>query len=180
MLSKKEHNFILAIPKIEYKALLYDSSSKLLKHKILQLLIELKQRLYLVEYPPIKYDDMPYLYNLSDIVVLPSRFMKETSSDRSPNVALESLACGCILIASYVGGIPDIADRCFIPVRPNDVIDLTKKIMSLLTGSSKYKNSYKKIVLRARKRAVKYLSLEVYARSILKSVLCSLRGERKR
>jgi len=47
-------------------------------------------------------NDMAALYNLADVCVLPSEF------DYFPLVALEALACGTPVIASDVGGLPQI------------------------------------------------------------------------
>ena len=54
---------------------------------------------FAVLYSPVKLEYMPILYRASDVVVLPSRLLTYTSSDRSPNVALEALASGNILVA---------------------------------------------------------------------------------
>jgi glycosyltransferase involved in cell wall biosynthesis len=49
-----------------------------------------------------KQDVLKYYYNLADIFVLAS------SSEGMPNVVLESLACGTRVIATNVGGVPEI------------------------------------------------------------------------
>jgi glycosyltransferase involved in cell wall biosynthesis len=50
----------------------------------------------------VAHDELPSYYNMSDLLVLPSEM------EGVPMVILESLACGTPVIATNVGGIPDI------------------------------------------------------------------------
>jgi glycosyltransferase involved in cell wall biosynthesis len=52
---------------------------------------------------PVRHDALPDWYRAADLMVLPSR------SEGTPNVLLESIACGTPFVASGVGGIPEIA-----------------------------------------------------------------------
>jgi glycosyltransferase involved in cell wall biosynthesis len=76
------------------------------------------------------HDDVRAWYAAADVFVLPSR------SEGSPNVLLEAFAAGCAVVASRVGGIPEIADAgasaCLVP--PEHVQELAAAIEAVLTA----------------------------------------------
>ena len=114
-------------------------------------------------YNLLKFEDMPLLYRASEIVVLPSRLLGYASSERSPNVALEALATGSLLVASYVGGIPSIVGDAAILVRPNDPMSLASKLLEVINNYEKYDYVKKK----AFERAVKELDIKLYSLTLL-------------
>jgi len=61
--------------------------------------------------------ELPYWYNAADV------FCLATSTEGSPNVVMEALACGCPAVVSSVGGIPDIMSEGFL----GNVFNLTDK-----------------------------------------------------
>lgn len=126
-------------------------------------LCKLVQLGVVILYPQISMQLMPYLYAASDIIVLPSRLMKNTSSDRSPNVALEALAMGKIIIASYVGGIPDIVGNAGILIKPNDSNVLSNNILKVILNIDSYKHLESKAIARART----YLDVRKYVYTLL-------------
>ncbi|MEM3905684.1 MAG: glycosyltransferase family 4 protein [Nitrososphaerota archaeon] len=137
-----------------------------LKHIYLRKLSKLVREGYVVLYPPLAYSEMPLFYRSADIIVLPSRFLKNTSSDRSPNVALEALATGTLLIASYAGGIPDIVGDAGLLVKPNDPYALADKIEKVV----KHYEKYQYLKERARVRAVTKLDIRLYTFTLLKNL----------
>lgn len=66
-----------------------------------------------------------------DVFVLPSY------TEGFPNVLLEAMACGCAIVATRVGAIPEMldengADECGLIVQPRDVEGLREAIVKLL------------------------------------------------
>jgi len=100
------------------------------------------------------HDEIPLWINACDILCLPSL------NEGMPNVILEALACGKPVVASAVGGIPDMmkhGDNGFL-VPPADPIELSRAIQSALEAdwiSSKISKS------------VEHLSWEENARAIM-------------
>jgi glycosyltransferase involved in cell wall biosynthesis len=74
-----------------------------LQSKIIEILTldhSLKQRTLYINSVP--YSKIPEYLNVIKILVFPTR------SEGLPNIVLEALACGCAVLASPIGGIPDV------------------------------------------------------------------------
>jgi glycosyltransferase involved in cell wall biosynthesis len=99
-----------------------------------------------------------------DAIVLPSRLLINASSDRAPNVALEALASGNILVASYAGGIPTIVGNTGILVKPNDPRALAIALLKVLTSYEKYTHLEGK----GRERAQRLLDTRQYLYDIIR------------
>ena len=73
-------------------------------------------------------DDVKPFYGIADVFVLPSY------TEGSPNVLLEAMAAGVAVIATDVGGVPELAhnDRSALLVRAHDPASLSNAISQLL------------------------------------------------
>lgn len=69
----------------------------------------------------IKQEELVYLYNISDVVVLPSMW-----DEPAGLTMLEALACGANVISTYSGGIPEYIDKHGVLIERNE--ELSKKI----------------------------------------------------
>lgn len=82
----------------------------------------------------IEHNKLPQVYSASDVLVLPSL------SEGLPKVIVESYACATPVIASSVGGIPEIVKENFgKTTKPKDVGELTRAIESYLSNKKSIK-----------------------------------------
>ena len=77
-------------------------------------------------------------YRRASAVVLPSRVLESGNRDGIPNVVVEAMACGAPVIATPVGGIPEIIDHgtSGLLVAPDDSQALAAALGRVLTDSS--------------------------------------------
>lgn len=79
--------------------------------------------------------DLPFLYNLADVFLMPSRFIKkEGDVEGFGMVFLEAGACECPVIGGNSGGIPEaiINGKTGFLVNPESPKDLARKVIRLL------------------------------------------------
>jgi len=105
-----------------------------------------------------KRDPVKYL-QAADLLVLPSL------GEGCPNVVLEAFACGKPVIASRVGGVPDLVENDVngMIVRVKDPVELAKSVR--IMGSDPKK--LKKMGIKAREFAEKELDWNVVTRRVL-------------
>ena len=77
---------------------------------------------------PVPYHEMPYLYHLADLFVLPSY------SESFPMTVLEAMASGTPIVASDVGGIPEMVRNGTDGelLAPGDASSLERSMLRLL------------------------------------------------
>jgi glycosyltransferase involved in cell wall biosynthesis len=121
---------------LPYMPLLRDRPNLQLQYQ--RKLNELLLKGIVVLYQPIYPELMPLFYRAVDIIVVPSRLFTYMSSDRAPNVTMEALASGNIVIASYAGGIPTIVGDSGILIKPNDPQALSASLKKILQNVDTY------------------------------------------
>lgn len=83
---------------------------------------------YIHALPPCQPDDVAVWMAAANLVTLPSYM------EGCPNVVLEALACGRPVVATRVGGIPEImSDACGRLIPPRDAIALTEALNTVLS-----------------------------------------------
>jgi len=104
----------------------------------------------------IPYNEMPFIYNISDIFILPST-MKVNIQEQIPYAIIEALACGKPVIGSYVVGIPEAIGDAGIIVPPGDYCQLAEAIKYLLDNEK----LRIELSIKARERAEKIFSCKI-------------------
>lgn len=81
----------------------------------------------------VKSNETPRLFNIADVFVLPSIIDSHGETETLGVVLLEAMACGIPVIASNVGGIPDIIDETngFL-IEQKNIEEISQKILLLL------------------------------------------------
>lgn len=102
-------------------------------------------------------DDVDALIPWADVVVLPS------FTEGLPNVALEASAAGVPVVATAVGGTPEVVEEGVTGflVRPGDALALAEKINSLLT-QAQLRRQFGEA---GRRRMINFFSFEAQARA---------------
>jgi glycosyltransferase involved in cell wall biosynthesis len=84
-------------------------------------------------------ESLPQYYGEMDMVLMPSR------SEGFGLTAIEAMACGCVVVASDVGGLPEVVcdGVCGLLHRTEDVHDMASKINSLIASPELYRTMQK-------------------------------------
>lgn len=107
----------------------------------------------------VSFEKLLQFYAACDAVVIPSLF------DPCPLVALEAGSMGKPIVASNVGGIPEVLGDACLLARPRDAEDFARKITQLLTDES----LARELGGRVRKRVVENFSWDIVAEKTLRS-----------
>jgi glycosyltransferase involved in cell wall biosynthesis len=128
-------------------------------------LIEKREEIYYFGHIP--YEKMPYVYNLCDVLVLPS-IPHRNNMEQFGAALIEAMACSKPVISTNVGGIPFVADnqKTGILVSPRD----TKSLSSVMQKIYADRELYEKFKKNARTYVIKKFSTDVVAELILKEI----------
>jgi glycosyltransferase involved in cell wall biosynthesis len=74
------------------------------------------------------------MLNEHQILVIPSR---PAPPEALGIVALEGIACGCVVVGAHQGGLPEAIGPCGVTFESESVVDLAAKIRSLLESPSR-------------------------------------------
>jgi glycosyltransferase involved in cell wall biosynthesis len=112
-------------------------------------------------------DLVPY-YTMADLVVLPSH------TEGSPNVLLEAMAAGVPIVATDVGGVPEIVEdeKQALLVEKRNPVALARAIERLLDNAN-----LRKRLSEAARQSISSYSPEAYYDSILSLYLSCLAGK---
>lgn len=72
--------------------------------------------------------NLPKYYNASDILLVPSKIIKQEYEEGIPRVIIEALSCGLPIITTPSGGIPDVFNNSIGEMVDDDVQKIKRKI----------------------------------------------------
>lgn len=75
-------------------------------------------------------EDMPALYGLADVLAFPSLY------EGFGIPLLEAMACGCPIVTSNTGGLPEVAGEAAVFVNPYDVEDIANAMFNIINDNS--------------------------------------------
>jgi glycosyltransferase involved in cell wall biosynthesis len=78
----------------------------------------------------VSHDDLPILYNLADLFVLPSLY------EGFGIPLIEAMACGCPVVTAKTASPPEVTNGAAMLVDPNDVDDIASGMLRVLSNPS--------------------------------------------
>ncbi|MDZ7333752.1 MAG: glycosyltransferase family 4 protein [candidate division KSB1 bacterium] len=115
----------------------------------------------------VKNSDLPDYYLDADVFVLPSIVDSKGETETQGVVLAEAMVCGCPVVGSNVGGIPDvITPEVGLLAEPKNSHDLAKKIVMILSDIETHKKMSQAAISWAREhfswQSVSRKYLEIY------------------
>ncbi|WP_400204344.1 glycosyltransferase family 4 protein [Candidatus Methanomassiliicoccus intestinalis] len=119
---------------------------------------------------PVAYQEMPYLYSLASAFILPS------FSESFPLTILEAMSCGVPVIASNVGGVPEIVqnEKDAMLINAGDSQELAKAVSRILVND----NFVNDIKINSRNKILDKFNVETMARNTANAYIKAI-GESK-
>lgn len=113
-----------------------------------------------VEFRSVRFDEMPRLYEQSDVVIYPSTYAEPLGI-----APLEAAAAGRPVVVTNVGGLPEtvIDGKTGLVVPPNDVEALTSSVRMLLTDPDRARQ----LGLNGRELVRENFTLDAYAEEMI-------------
>jgi len=84
----------------------------------------LKNKVIMLKWVP--HSELRVFYNLADLLVFPSFY------EAFPAPPLEAMACGCPVITSYTGGMPEVVEDAALMVNPTSVDEIYRATVRVL------------------------------------------------
>ncbi len=78
--------------------------------------------------------DLPYIYCLADLLIFPSLY------EGFGIPLIEAMSCGCPIVTSNAGGLPEIAGDAAVLVNPYDVDEISTAMCKVIDDSDLQKN----------------------------------------
>lgn len=85
-------------------------------------------------------NDLPTYYNGADILLLPSKIIKQEYEEGMPRVMIESLSCGLPVISTRAGGIPEILNEKVGRLMGDNVKEISRIIEDLYRDRAQLKS----------------------------------------
>ena len=76
--------------------------------------------------------DLPIYYCASDVLLIPSRIIKQEYEEGIPRVMIEALSCGLPVITTPSGGIPDVFNEKIGSMEDDNYIEIKKSIQKFV------------------------------------------------
>lgn len=119
---------------------------------------------------PVSYEEMPYLYSLASAFILPS------FSESFPLTILEAMSCGVPVIASDIGGVPEIVqnEKDAILINAGDSKELSNAISRILIDNNFVNN----IKINARNKILDKFNVETMAKNTANAYIKAIEGSK--
>lgn len=121
----------------------------------------------IIFFDDLKNEEMNYIYNISDLVIMPTTKKYNNFEELFGSVIAESMLCRTIIIGSDNGSIPEILSNKELIFKQDDVLDLLRVINYIYNLKTEEKE---KIINNNYNLAVKEYSAEAFVDAIIKVI----------